>query len=65
MVQQYKGQEWCNSKNIDLKGSGYVTIGITDGILVLCNVYLETCDSYGGIVYRPIKFKELNHATEI
>lgn len=65
---EYLRQEWCNPKNIDLKGSGYITKGVPDGLMVLCIVEkLTSVDEKGvtvssGLRYRPLRYNDLNLA---
>lgn len=66
------GQEWCNPVNIDLKGSGYITTGTPDGLLVLCrkekfeSVHTSSgLRHIGGIRYIPLKFEDLNKASSL
>lgn len=53
------GQEWCNPKNIDLKGSGYITQGTPQGLMVLCRKESFRSDNNGGIRYIPLLFEDL------
>lgn len=67
-IVQYMGQEWCNPENVNLKGSGYVTQGTPNGLIVLCSVEKHTyiddhaVASRQVIKYVPLKYEDLNKA---
>lgn len=60
-------QEWCNPININLKGSGYITIETPDGLMVLCNKVITSVYENGQVTkvkekYYPIQYDELKIA---
>lgn len=66
---EYLRQEWCNPKNIELKGSGYITLGTLKGLLVLCAVEKVQIFNNDRIPilesrtrHRPLKYTDLELA---
>ena len=64
MIEKILGQEWCDPKDIQLKGSGYITIGTPDGLLVLCNKTKYKNETHSGIRYIPLRKTDLHFAEE-